>query len=84
VCFVPFVFLIFCEDKDGKISGLEGAAFLRKSELSDVYLHQIWDMVDTKKQGFLLQRDFAIAMRLISMAQQGQTPDISQIANVTS
>jgi hypothetical protein len=46
-------------------------------------LHQIWDMADSKKQGFLLQRDFAIAMRLVSMAQQGQTPAIAQIQSVT-
>jgi len=70
-------------DKDGRISGQEGAIFLRRSGLHDSYLHQIWEMVDTKKQGFLMQRDFAIAMRLVSMAQQGLQPDISQIANVT-
>jgi len=70
-------------DKDGKISGREGAAFLRKSGLNDKLLHEIWDLVDTNKQGFLLQRDFAIAMRLVSMAQQGQTPAVSQIINVT-
>jgi len=71
------------QDRDGKISGGEGAIFLRKSGLNDQQLHLIWDMADAKKQGYLLQRDFAIAMRLISMGQQGQSPSIAQIQNVT-
>ncbi|PRP74810.1 putative partner of ralbp-1 [Planoprotostelium fungivorum] len=56
-------------DRDGKVSGKEGAPFLRKSELSDKALEKIWAASDTEATGFLHPKEFAIAMRLVAHAQ---------------
>lgn len=56
-------------DRDGKVSGKEGAPFLRKSELPDKTLEKIWEVSDSQVSGFLGPREFAIAMRLVAHAQ---------------
>lgn len=71
-------------DQDGKVSGKEGAQFLRKSGLKDSQLERIWDLVDQAKQGFLRPKEFAYAMRLIALAQAGKEPVLEEIKNVTS
>jgi len=56
-------------DRDGKVSGKEGAPFLRRSELSDKTLEKIWEVADSQAAGVLGPREFAIAMRLVAHAQ---------------
>jgi len=70
-------------DRDNKIAGPEGALFLRRSGLEDKLLERIWDLVDSKKRGFLEQREFAVAMRLISLAQSGFEVDLNKIHDVS-
>lgn len=71
-------------DKDERISGAEGALFMRKSGVPDSTLEKIWDLADAKRTGYLLHRDFAIAMRLIALVQEGKSPSLDQIHNVAS
>eukprot|EP01117_Protostelium_nocturnum_P020601 TRINITY_DN935_c0_g1_i2.p2 TRINITY_DN935_c0_g1~~TRINITY_DN935_c0_g1_i2.p2 ORF type:complete len:319 (-),score=90.03 TRINITY_DN935_c0_g1_i2:48-1004(-) len=85
------LFSLADNDRDGKVSGKEGAPFLRKSELSDKSLERIWELSDTTVSGFLGPREFAIAMRLVAHAQSqssqknGVEPTLSleNIKNVT-
>jgi len=78
------IYSIADADHDGKISGGEGASFLRKSGIPDQLLEKVWEASDANKQGFLMQREFAIAMRLIALAQEGKQISVDQIYNVTT
>eukprot|EP01119_Soliformovum_irregulare_P017918 TRINITY_DN53_c0_g1_i1.p1 TRINITY_DN53_c0_g1~~TRINITY_DN53_c0_g1_i1.p1 ORF type:complete len:486 (-),score=122.06 TRINITY_DN53_c0_g1_i1:89-1507(-) len=71
-------------DHDGKVNGAEGASFLRKASLPDAILEKVWDMADANRQGFLKEREFAIAMRLVALAQEGKPVTLNQIPNVSS
>jgi len=70
-------------DRDGKISGGEGAPFLRKSGLPDNLLERIWDLADSSKTGYLQPREFAIAMRLVTLAQEGKPVELQYVHNVS-
>jgi len=78
------LYVIADTDHDGKISGQEALVFLKKTKLPDQVLKQIWDLVDVNKQGYLLPKEFAIAMRLISQAQNNQPVSMSTLAQVNA
>lgn len=62
---------------------MEGAIFLRTSGLSDKTLEQIWNLADQNRLGYLSQKEFAITMRLVSLAQQGQEVSLQKIHDVS-
>mmetsp|Transcript_4777 Transcript_4777/g.6668 ORF Transcript_4777/g.6668 Transcript_4777/m.6668 type:complete len:356 (-) Transcript_4777:34-1101(-) len=76
------VFQLADADRDGRISGQEGAPFLRKSQLSDATLMEIWNLADRQKQGFLSLEEFAIALKLVALAQQGILPSLERLSQV--
>ena len=60
--------------KVGQLSGKNAVAFLTKSNLDRGYLRQIWELSDTQKQHYLGKKEFQIAMRLVTLAQNGYLP----------
>jgi len=70
----------FCKidtDGDGYISGLEARGVLTQSELPTGELRRIWDLSDITSDGRLDEHEFAVAMILVRMRQQGAAlPDV--------
>lgn len=66
--------------KTGKISGLAAKPLLEASGLQLAILGEIWNYADPDNTGFLDQRGFFNAMRMISSVQSGSqlSPDASQ------
>ncbi|XP_041359272.1 epidermal growth factor receptor substrate 15-like 1 isoform X2 [Gigantopelta aegis] len=56
----------------GSIGALDAATFLKKSKLSDAILSKVWDLSDPTGKGYLEKPGFFIALKYISMAQNGQ------------
>ena len=54
---------------DGIVTGEVAVSLFPKAKLSENTLGEIWAMADTENRGFLLQEDFAKAMRLIGHFQ---------------
>ncbi|XP_055690639.1 epidermal growth factor receptor substrate 15-like 1 isoform X2 [Lutzomyia longipalpis] len=55
------------------IGAMEAATFLKKSTLSDVVLSRIWDLSDPQGRGFLDKNGFYTALKLVALAQEGET-----------
>ncbi|XP_025423267.1 epidermal growth factor receptor substrate 15-like 1 isoform X2 [Sipha flava] len=66
--------------KKGNIGAMDAANFLKKSGLSQIILSQIWDLSDPTAKGYLSKPGFFVALKLISLAQNGR--DISML-NIT-
>lgn len=58
---------------------MEAARFLKKSGLSDVVLSKIWDLSDPGGRGCLDKTGMYIALKLVSLAQAG---DSIKMANI--
>eukprot|EP00941_MAST-03F_sp_MAST-3F-sp1_P000761 g761.t1 len=56
---------------DGKLKGKEVVVFMKKSGLQKSVLKQIWSLADKESVFYLTRKEFAVAMRLISLAQAG-------------
>lgn len=71
-------------DGDGRITGNDATTFFTLSNLSRSELKQVWAIADSKRQGFLGFEEFIMAMKLVSLAQQGYelTPDLLKTAAV--
>jgi len=78
------LFSIADADQDGRVSGQEGAAFLRRCGLPDAQLMVIWELADGAKTGFLGPREFAVCMRLIALAQDGKDPRLDLLQSTTT
>ncbi|KAI9250981.1 hypothetical protein BDA99DRAFT_575312 [Phascolomyces articulosus] len=52
----------------------EAMAFLKKANVPDNILNEIWDAADNDKKGFLTDQEFCIALKLIACAQHGIIP----------
>ncbi|XP_065168555.1 epidermal growth factor receptor substrate 15-like 1 isoform X8 [Atheta coriaria] len=63
----------------GTIGAMEAARFLKKSGLSDVVLSKIWDLSDPGGRGCLDKTGMYIALKLVSLAQAG---DSIKMANI--
>ncbi|XP_010481359.1 PREDICTED: EH domain-containing protein 2-like isoform X2 [Camelina sativa] len=58
-------------DRDGRVSGNDATKFFAVSKLSRQELKQVWAVAESKRHGFLGLAEFIIAMKLISLAQEG-------------
>lgn len=68
------IFLLQIDPKGtGEIEAMTAAKFLKKSGLSDVVLSRIWDLSDQQGRGKLDKPGFFTALKLVSLAQAGQT-----------
>ena len=57
--------------------------FFQRSGLSMDALAKIWDAVDQTQQGFLLRRDFGVALRAVACAQSGgRVPSASHVRSL--
>ncbi|KAK9497930.1 hypothetical protein O3M35_003828 [Rhynocoris fuscipes] len=66
-------------EKQGTISAIEAAKFLKKSGLSDAILSRIWDISDPNSKGFLTKAGFFSALKLVSVAQLGHDVSFANI-----
>lgn len=64
----------------GRVAGGTAAGFLQKSGLPTQTLRQIWACADSKKEGFLDQQGFYVALKLVALAQNGIEPVIAHIS----
>nr|KAG5711748.1 hypothetical protein BaRGS_023512 [Batillaria attramentaria] len=67
----------------GSIGALDAATFMKKSGLKDTVLSQIWDMSDPTGRGYLEKPGFYVALKLISLVQNGQDLNMSKITSET-
>ena len=58
----------------GRVTGKEAVIFLKQSNVDVSVLKQIWDIADYDGKGYLDYAKFSIALRLISLKQQGVGP----------
>ena len=58
----------------GRVTGKEAVIFLKRSNVDVSVLKQIWDIADYDGKGYLDYAKFSIALRLISLKQQGVGP----------
>ncbi|XP_055884940.1 epidermal growth factor receptor substrate 15-like 1 isoform X3 [Biomphalaria glabrata] len=63
----------------GSIGALDAANFLKKSNLSDTILSQVWDMSDPMGKGYLEKTGFFVALKLIALVQSKQELNISKL-----
>ncbi|KAH9498476.1 hypothetical protein Btru_007610 [Bulinus truncatus] len=63
----------------GSVGALDAANFLKKSNLSDIILSQIWDMSDPMGKGYLEKTGFFVALKLISLVQSKQELNITKL-----
>ncbi|CCJ28775.1 unnamed protein product [Pneumocystis jirovecii] len=58
----------------GVLLGEHSISFFEKTGLSPQILKEIWKIADNENMGFLTQKKFNIALRLIAHAQEGRHP----------
>ncbi|XP_031836936.1 epidermal growth factor receptor pathway substrate 15 isoform X2 [Nomia melanderi] len=63
----------------GRIGAMEAARFLKKSQLSDDVLSQIWDMADPQSRGSLDKSGLFVALKLCALAQTGRDVNMSNL-----
>lgn len=68
----------------GTVGASEAAAFLKKSGLPEGILHTIWDLSDQGSKGYLDKKGFYIALKLISLAQNGHEVSLNSLSIPTS
>ncbi|CAG8581953.1 8875_t:CDS:10 [Dentiscutata erythropus] len=66
-------------NKKGVIEGQHAVKFFSNSGLPASALREIWHIADSENLGYLSQQSFSIAVKLISQAQNGQSPDLANI-----
>lgn len=62
-----------------QIPALDAARFLKKSGLSDVVLSRVWDLSDPNGKGYLDKPGLFVALKLVSMAQEGEKIDVKNL-----
>ncbi|KAL5288484.1 Eps-15 family protein [Megaselia abdita] len=67
----------------GGIEAMVAAKFLKKSGLSDVVLSRIWDLSDPSGKGYLDKQGFYVSLKLVALAQSGQTINMANIFTET-
>ncbi|KAG5519017.1 hypothetical protein PMAC_002548 [Pneumocystis sp. 'macacae'] len=63
----------------GVLLGEHSISFFEKTGLSSQILGEIWKIADDENMGFLTQKKFNIALRLIAHAQEGRHPSLDLI-----
>jgi Cytoskeletal-regulatory complex EF hand len=67
------IYLYARPDLEGMITGVNGGQILQKSNLPRDVLHKIWEIADSDKTGILTKEQFFVALRLVALAQEGNT-----------
>ncbi|KAL3868078.1 hypothetical protein ACJMK2_040915 [Sinanodonta woodiana] len=67
----------------GSIGALDAAVFLKKSNLKENILSQVWDLSDPTGKGYLEKPGFFVALKLIALAQNGQDLSIAKLTTET-
>ncbi|KAI8906083.1 hypothetical protein DFJ77DRAFT_202338 [Powellomyces hirtus] len=62
----------------------DAVAFLSKSRLPQSVLSEIWQQADSDRKGYLTQSDFWKSLKMIALAQSGQSPNVSLLATPTT
>ena len=68
----------------GTVGAVEAANFLKKSGLPEGVLHTIWELSDQGSKGYLDKKGFFVALKLISLAQNGKEVSINCLSVPTS
>ncbi|EDV22349.1 uncharacterized protein TRIADDRAFT_58856 [Trichoplax adhaerens] len=63
----------------GKIAAVDLVPTLKKSNLKESVLHQIWELGDSSKDGYLNKKSFCIVLKLIALAQCGRDFSLSNV-----
>lgn len=63
----------------GSIKAQAAASFLKRSNLSNAILGQIWELSDRPPKGYLDKHGMFIALKLVACAQQGLILDLSNL-----
>ncbi|KAF0391995.1 Epidermal growth factor receptor substrate 15 [Gigaspora margarita] len=66
-------------NKKGVIEGQHAVKFFSNSGLPPSVLREIWHIADSENLGYLSQQSFSVAVKLIAQAQNGQSPDPTNI-----
>ncbi|KAL1129627.1 hypothetical protein AAG570_012572, partial [Ranatra chinensis] len=66
-------------EKNGKITAIDAARFLKKSGLPDALLGKVWDLSDPSAKGYLNKVGFFVALKLVSLAQHGHEVSIGNL-----
>lgn len=78
------LFRIVDSNDDGVIEGALGAAFLRRSKLSDETLREVWRLAcGGKSRPSMTREAWFLAMKMVAMAQQsdlGECPSLEDLA----
>lgn len=64
----------------GTVGASEAARFLKRSGLPEGSLHNIWELADFGSKGYLDKQGFYIALKLISLAQNGKDISLKNLA----
>ncbi|XP_054277606.1 epidermal growth factor receptor substrate 15-like 1 isoform X2 [Macrosteles quadrilineatus] len=72
-------YLLVDPNNHGSVGALDAAKFLKKSGLSDGTLSKIWDLSDPNGKGYLNKPGFFVALKLVSLAQNGRDVNIANI-----
>ena len=79
------LFRIVDSNDDGVIEGALGASFLRRSELSDETLREVWRLAcGGKSKPSMTREPWFLAMKMIAMAQQSDSrkcPSLEDLSN---
>lgn len=63
----------------GVVEAQDAVKFLRKSGLSDVVLSRVWELSDSRDAGNLDKEGFFTALKLVALAQKGETANLANI-----
>lgn len=63
----------------GTIGAIDAAKFLKKSGLPEGILHKVWELADQGEKGYLDKEGFYIALKLISLAQNGRDVNLHSL-----
>lgn len=71
-------------DGEDTVSGAHAVSFLsRAPKVSKAQLRRVWEVADHRKEGFLDQEQFYIALRLVALAQRGAELSVAGLRNFT-
>lgn len=71
-------------DGEDTVSGAHAVSFLsRAPKVSKAQLRRVWEVADHRKDGFLDQEQFYIALRLVALAQRGAELSVAGLRNFT-
>eukprot|EP00040_Diaphanoeca_grandis_P032728 m.199087 g.199087 ORF g.199087 m.199087 type:complete len:496 (+) comp32721_c0_seq3:353-1840(+) len=71
------------EQTDGTLDTSPAVTLLKLSNLETTVLRKIWDIADPETEGYLTEEGFYVALRMVSLGQQGMDINISNLNETT-